>query len=411
MASADVIKADNFEFELSRVRESILTKFRELCDFLDNRKTQLLRQLDVVLSSYNSYKQEYARECKKKAKLRRTKSFLKEDLSDYSVRSMHDEFISQINVKLDSMYTPQHPHMVRFLSDNNKLLTEISKFGRLVEEKIGEIDYKSKIHPKHGSGDENFLQDPISVTVNSRTGNIYVADCSNDCVEVFDSTAKYLFQLGGDEGEGEMNFPRGLAIYEDRILISQGSPFSQYNHSILNYQLGGQFICMVGEYGSGEMEFKNPSGISVDGSNGDIYISDSSNNRVQILYKHFQFKCQFGEDKLKQPLDVKLSQQYIHVLDGSNPCVHLFSHNHVLLKSIISRGEGKQVIQPFSFFTDKSGSILITDCSSNLISVFNNESELIHKIPVSEYPTGVTVDNHNRVIVVCQAGSDCLLIY
>ena len=415
MASANVIKEDNFELEFNRVRENIVTKFRELNDLLVDRRTQLLTQLDTVVTSYNSYKQESMRVSKKKSKLSRTKSFIEEELTDNSVRYMLDEFISQIDTKLDNMHIPQQPRMVSFLSDNNNLLSEINKFGRLVETRIGEIDYKSKTRPVISvleDGSENGqLQDPISATVSSTTGNIFVVDCSKNCVEVFDSTAKYLYQFGNDEGEGEMNFPRGLAIYKDRILISQGCPFSHYNHSILNYKLDGKYICTIGEFCSGDMEFKNPSGISVDGSNGDIYISDSSNNRVQILFKHFQFKRQFGEDKLKQPLDVKLSQQYIHVLDESNPCVHLFNYNHVLLKSIISRGEGNQVTQPFSFFIDTSGSILITDCNSNLVSFFNNESDLIHKIPVPEYPTGVTVDNHNRVIVVCQADSDCLSIY
>ena len=415
MAAADVIKTDNFELELSRVRENILKKFRELSDFLNDRKTRLLTQLHTVQTSYNSYKQESVKLSEKKSNLRRTKSFLEEELTDNSVRCMHDEFISRINTKLDTMHLPQQPHMVSFLSDNHNLLTEINKFGRLVEAEIGEIEYKSKTRPVISvSEDESGygqLQDPISVTVSSATRNIFVADCSNNCVEVFDSTAKYLFQFGDDEGEGEMNFPRGLAIYEDRILISQGSPFSHYNHSILNYQLDGQYICTIGEFGCGEMEFKNPCGISVDDSNGDIYVSDSSNNRVQILFKHFQFKCQFGEGKLKQPLDVKLSQQYIHVLDGSNPCVHLFDYNQVLLKSIISSGEENQVTKPLSFFIDSSGSILIADCSSNLVSFFNNESDLIHKIPVPDYPTGVTVDKYNQVIVVCQADSDCLLIY
>ena len=75
------------------------------------------------------------------------------------------------------------------------------------------------------------LNNPHGVTVDNRTGNIYIADQSNNCVKVFDSTGKYLFKFGDNEREGNMNNPRGVAIYEDRILVTQG------NNCILNYQL------------------------------------------------------------------------------------------------------------------------------------------------------------------------------
>ena len=299
--------------------------------------------------------------------------------------------------------------MVSFECDSNKMLAELNKLGKLVEKVRSGIDYKSKKQPlvsvcKKGKGMEQ-LYSPRGVTVDNKTENIYIADQWNNCVKVFDSTGKYLFKFGDNKGEGKMSYPRGVAICGNRILITQG------NNCVLNYQLNGKFISRIGIQGRGELEFNFPYSLTIDESNGDIYICDRNNNRIQILNSDFSFKSQFGNDELKVPRDVKLSNEYIYVLDEFNPCLHLFNYNHILQKSVISRGKAMEVINPWFFFIDQTDNIVISDCSSNSIHIFNSELQLIHKIPVSNHPTGVTVDKQGRVIVVCQAVKDCLQIF
>ena len=199
--------------------------------------------------------------------------------------------------------------------------------------------------------------------------------------------------------------PLGVAIFGDKILISES------NHCILNYQLNGKFISKIGEYGNGELEFIWPGGLTIDESNGNIYVCDYINNRIQILSQDFRFISQFGKDTLKKPRDVKLFKEYIFVLDESNPCLHIFNYNHILQKSIISRGKGMQVINPYYFFVDQTDNILISDCGSNSIHIFNKDFQLIHNISVSPNPMGITVDKRGSVIIVCWAENNCLQIF
>ena len=271
------------------------------------------------------------------------------------------------------------------------------------------IDYKSKKQPlvsvcEKGNGMEQ-LNNPYGVTVDNKTGTIYIADYSNNCVKVFDSTGKCLYKFGDNEGEGKMYYPRGVAICGDRILITQDS------HCILNYLLNGKFISRIGREGTGELEFNTPFGLTIDESNGDIYICDYVDNRIQILSREFFFKSQFGKDTLKWPRDVKLSKEYIYVLDESNPSLHLFSYNHILQKSVISRETGMQVINPWYFFIDHSDNILISDSVSNSILIYSPQFLFFHKISVSNSPKGVTVDTQGRLIVVSQSDTNCLQIY
>ena len=224
-------------------------------------------------------------------------------------------------------------------------------------------------------------------------------------MKVFDCTGKYLFKFGDNKDEGKMYSPLSVAICGDIILTSQ------LNHCILNYQLNGKFVSKIGKFGKGESEFNYPFGLTIDESNGNIYVSDFDNNRIQILSQDLRFIFQFGKDILKSPRDVKLSKEYIFVLDESNPCLHLFSYNHILQKSVISRGNGMQVINPYYFFIDQTDNILISDCGYNSIQIFDKEFQLIHKISVSPNPMGFTVDKRGRVIVVCRADNSCLQIF
>ena len=402
-------REDNYELELSRVRENIKSTFVELIVSMKARESELLRELDNILASYLSYRSELERVSEKKIALETTKDFLQNQISTSPIKSFHENLIAQVNTELKSIEIPIEPQKVTFECDSNKVLSELNKLANLTKKVRSGIDYKSKKQPlvsvcENGKGMEQ-LNNPEGVTVDNKTGNIYIADCSNNCVKVFDSTGKCLYKFGDKEGEGKMYYPRGVAICGDRILISQE------NHCILNYQLNGKFISRIGKRGQGELESLDPLGLTINESNGDIYICDYDNNRIQILSEEFSFKSQFGKDTLKCPRDVKLSKEYIYVLDASTPCLHLFSYNHILQKSVISRGTDLQVINPWYFFIDHSDNILISDRASNSILIYSPQFQLFHKISVSNSPMGVTVDIQGRLIVVSRSDTNCLQIY
>ncbi|KAI6657052.1 RING finger protein nhl-1-like [Oopsacas minuta] len=290
----------------------------------------------------------------------------------------------------------------------DNFIQEIHRIKERIEIKAGVIDYTNKKQPlvsvcDQGSGNDQ-LYYPWDVTLDMTTGNIYIVDAGNHCVKVFDCTAKYLFKFGDSKGESEMNYPKGLTICGNRILISQ------YSNCIMNYQLDGKFISKVGKDGKGNLEFNNPWGITINKLNGDVYICDASNNRIQILSENLHYKSQFGKDILTYPRDIKINRDNIFILDESNPCLHIFNKYLVLQKNFISIGKGKQVISPLFFFLDNSDNILISDYGSNSIRIFNSKYECIHKISIP-VPSGITLDDKDRIIVVSYANKNCLQIF
>ena len=208
MATANPLIEDNYELELSRVREKIKTKFVELIDCLKARENELLRELDNILASYLSYRGELEKVNENKTALERTKTFHQNELQTSRIKSFHENVLTQVNTELKSIETPIEPKMVTFECDSNKMLAELNSLGKLVEKERSRIDYKSKKLPlvsvcEKGNG-TNQLNCPRSVTVDNEAGNIRIADAGNNCVKVFDSTGKYLFKFGDNEDEGKM---------------------------------------------------------------------------------------------------------------------------------------------------------------------------------------------------------------
>ena len=326
---------------------------------------------------YQSYKRETDKLYKQKVELEKFTSHIGQFST--SAKSLQNTFLKQIKEERKTIVMPARPNLVRFVCDKNKLMSEVNELCKLVE-RVSEIDYKSKTQSvislcDRGTGNDQ-LKCPYVVTVDHNTGNIYVADCYNHCVKVFDNTAKYLMKFGDGKEEGKMSDPRGLLIRDNKVFVS-------HNYCILVYQLDGKFVSSIGSKGSGELQFNWPSGLSTDEYNNDIYICDRNNHTIQLISENLHFKSQFGKDTLHYPRDIKHFKDNIFILDTSNPCLHIYNRELVLQQSVVTRGRGQQVSNPWFFVIGNFGNILITGYSSDSIHILNSEFEFIHKISVS----------------------------
>ena len=59
------------------MKESIVTKFREITEHLEERKTKFLRQIETILVSYQTHKQEFQTTNEKKKELEKNNSIFK----------------------------------------------------------------------------------------------------------------------------------------------------------------------------------------------------------------------------------------------------------------------------------------------------------------------------------------------
>ena len=147
MATANPLREDSYELELSRMREKIKTKFVELIDCLRARESEMLRELDNILASYHSYRSELEKVNEKNVEFEEMIIFHQGKLQSSYLKSFQENIFSQLNTGLKSTETPIEPKMVSLECDSNKMLAELNKLGKLLEKVRSGIDYKSKKQP------------------------------------------------------------------------------------------------------------------------------------------------------------------------------------------------------------------------------------------------------------------------
>ena len=190
---------DNFVLELNREKDKVRTTFIELREILTQTENKLMKALNNILSSYNNYTTEVKKMNEQKRDIENIRNAQMTVVpASTALKTFHEKFLQDLNEQLNQLQTPLRPKLVTFVCDKNKLLSEVNELCKLVE-RVSEIDYKSKTQSiisvcDQGTGNEQ-LSSPRGVTVDHNTGNIYVADYFNNCVKVFDNTAKYLFKF------------------------------------------------------------------------------------------------------------------------------------------------------------------------------------------------------------------------
>ena len=127
-------------------------------------------------------------------------------------------------------------------------------------------------------GDNRLFMSPWDVAFDS-TGNMYVVDHGNHCIQVFTAAGQFMRMFGSYGGDnGELNYPSSISIDSDNVVYVTDSG----NHRVSVFTCEGKFLSSFGSKGSGPGQFNRPRGVMVDKS-GMIIVSDEVNNRLQFF--------------------------------------------------------------------------------------------------------------------------------
>jgi DNA-binding beta-propeller fold protein YncE len=148
------------------------------------------------------------------------------------------------------------------------------------------------------------LDGPLGVAVDPTNGTVFVSDYVANKIQEFNSSGTPVQTLGQPGSDyGELEHPEGLAYDPwlndvvvadagnnriDLLNVSYGTEVSMFGWGVLSGDSGEldtcgfAQICLAGQSGAGNGEFKGPTAVAV-ASNGTIYVADSGNNRVQLM--------------------------------------------------------------------------------------------------------------------------------
>lgn len=402
---------EDFLVQIDRVRTEIKSRFLELSESLKERETQLITELDKLTRQFEEKIKEQEG---MKTELETTRKLIEDNIHYSDLRPLRQEVIARIEDKLNNMQIQMRNRSVEFVW-RGELVGDVTALGKIrVKDGFnvlsGKIDFKKKVQPvltsaEKGSG-EGELDFPWGVAIDYLSSNIYIADHSNHRVQVFSQEGSFLFTFGDTVGAGKMQKPLGIGISDEKVFVSQFS-----GHCIMVYKLDGTFTDRVGSVGKGEGQLNNPYNLAISEANGDIYVCDGGNNRIQVFSSQLSFVTILWQNTFRRPVDIKLAQQCIFVLDESSPCIHVFNSNHAPLHSIITRGCTKQVSCSYFFCLDIDRNIYITDFSNGCVYVFDNEGILVHQFGGLHQPLGIALDLNGRIIIVNSKQDECLQMW
>lgn len=154
------------------------------------------------------------------------------------------------------------------------------------------VDRESGRFTPFGHEEDNRITRPIGIGVDGE-GNVYVADRDSSAVFVYDSKLKLRRKFGG----GLLKTPTLLAV--DRrnqlVYVINDADKKEGSHGVEVFSLKGDHLrTLGGKPGTAEGYFYFPKGVSV-APNGDVYVSDLMNFRIQVFDSTGQFLRAFGE--------------------------------------------------------------------------------------------------------------------
>lgn len=235
-----------------------------------------------------------------------------------------------------------------------------------------------------GVGNDHFIS-PNSITL--ANGNVYVANEGAETVDEFSSTGTHLAQFGnGSYGSAsnELSNPFGAAVdSEGNVYISDTD-----NNRIVVYSATGgtstwgsygiSWSYYDSSYNHNPGKFNEPMGIAI-GKNGNIYVADYQNSRIQEFSPGGTFITQWGgygsgNTQFEYPRGLAIdSSGNVYVVDEIAARVQEFTSDGTYITQWGSVGTGPgQFERPSNIAVDSNGNVFVSDMDSNRITEFTS---------------------------------------
>ena len=243
------------------------------------------------------------------------------------------------------------------------------------------------------------LNNPRGVAIHEETHQIFVANQFNHRVEIFSETGEFFHQLG----VGQLSEPWGIAIHGDSIYVSCTGDDTVSKFSLTELCL----VRRIGGWGSDNGQFNHPLQLTTD-SIGLVFIADTGNHRICIHDPDLNHLRNITHPSMSRPWGVKVSHDRLYVLYPlNNPCLLVLTLDGDKLHSLITRGEGRDVLRPLFFCLDPLNNFVLSDYKSHSIRVFSPEGNLLHTIGREGHqqgmfykPEGVAVTPNGKLVCV-----------
>lgn len=243
--------------------------------------------------------------------------------------------------------------------------------------------------------------------------NIYVTDIQNNRIQKYDNSGTFQQIIGSEEfgpygaNDGQLQSPRDVAVASNGDIYVADT----YNSRIQKFNSAGVYQSQFGSAGGQNGQFNYPQGIALDSSN-NIYVADTNNYRIQVFNSAGVYQSQFGSNgsadgQFSSPIDIVIdSSNNIYVADYSR--IQKFDSNGVHLATFGAGGSGDgQFSRIEGIALDEDGNIFASDSNNYRIQKFNSAGVYQSQFGTYGYgdgqldnPSGLVLDSNGDILVV-----------
>lgn len=249
-----------------------------------------------------------------------------------------------------------------------------------------------------GALDGPQMEQPSDVAVDPSSGEAYVADTGNSAIESYGADGSSLSSFGTTlEASVGLNNPHGVVVDSsgdlyvadsgnNRIVEIDSSGWvydswgwgvldglSQPEHCSTGYNVSkaNPITCRAGIAGSGAGQLSNPTALAIDPANGDFYVADTGNDRIEEFNADGNYLGQFryGSVFLPTALAFDPSGSDVYVVDANAGRVDEFTASGTYEREF---GSGTDVKNgPFGVAVDPStGNVYVSDNGTARVQEF-----------------------------------------
>lgn len=222
----------------------------------------------------------------------------------------------------------------------------------------------------------------------------------------------FVSQFGeSGSGDGQFSYPTGITIDENGNLYV----LDLANYRVQKFDKDGNFISKFGgTQGGGDGQFGELHDIAID-SNGNIFVVDLEH--IQKFDSNGVFVSRLGggwgsaDGKFKYPKGIAISSSGdIFVADTGNKRIQKFDSNGVFISKFGSSGSGDgQFSYPNSIALDGSGNLFVADSSNRTIQKFDSNGIYISTLVSADNwftVAGMAIDSNGNILTSGSSGSD-----
>ena len=273
---------------------------------------------------------------------------------------------------------------------------------------------KPKLLSILGSGDNINFKNPRAIAIDS-LDNIYVVDSGNSQIKKFDSTGKLLLSWGSfGSGNAQFRNPSGILVDQKYVYISDTG-----NARIQKFDKNGNFVLTWGTYGETPGMFHIPIALTED-KNGNIFVVDSGINKIQIFDPNGNYKDVLhpvltnGGNFTTVNSIVFDSQNNLYVVTSDTNRILKYNNNMDFINYFGSTGaEEGRFNSPNSIAIDYNGYIYVADTNNFRIQKFDSDGTFLVSwgsfgTSPGQFanPIGLAIDSKNNVYVIDKANND-----